>query len=462
MRVTVLGRGVASLIIAGTIGLFLNPGTARAQAQSVDIKALLTVLKTDHCKADDTFALAMHGGVVFSRSEQGRKVDLIRQTLTEAAPLLASGARSIDVVEAVIAGMENSGVFNAGKGAIANKAGEVEMDASIMEGRMLKAGAVAGVKTVRNAISAARLVMDKSRNVMMIGPDADRFARDNGAASADIAYFLHGGQSFSDVPLPIDIQIVPPDDRIAPERVSFLGVWAGVWVGSLNHVLVVEKIETDEARVIYALGPGNDRGYAYFVRDTAQFVNRELKVVRPASEGGWTVTYRLNADHTLAAKATKAYTDTEFRTTLRRLENLGESNRGGTVGAVARDRCGDLAAGTSTGGFGSKTPGRVGDSAIIGAGTYADNETAAVSATGHGEFFMRHVVAHAIAAIMKHKGLSVDEVATTLIKDELFRKGLRGGVIAVDKDGNITMPYNTEGMVRGFITENLTPVVEIY
>ncbi len=131
-------------------------------------------------------------------------------------------------------------------------------------------------------------------------------------------------------------------------------------------------------------------------------------------------------------------------------------------GAVVRDRCGDLAAGTSTGGFGSKTPGRVGDSPIIGAGTYADNETAAISATGHGELFMRHVAAYAIVAAMKYKGLTLEQAATGLIEQELFRKGLRGGVIAVDRDANVAMPYNTEGIVRGAASNDLAPVVEVF
>ena len=140
----------------------------------------------------------------------------------------------------------------------------------------------------------------------------------------------------------------------------------------------------------------------------------------------------------------------------------GGDNKSGTVGAAVRDRCGDLAAGTSTGGFDSKIPGRVGDSPIIGAGTYADNETAAISATGHGEFFMRHVVAYDITAAMKYKGVSVKQAATNLIKKELHIKGLRGGVIAVDRDGNFVMTYNTAGMVRGVTTNTLEPTVKVY
>ena len=128
----------------------------------------------------------------------------------------------------------------------------------------------------------------------------------------------------------------------------------------------------------------------------------------------------------------------------------------------ALDANGDLAACTTTSGLSYKIDGRVGDSPIIGAGTYADNETAAISATGHGELFMRHVAAYAIVAAMKYKGLTLEQAATGLIEQELFRKGLRGGVIAVDREGNFAMPYNTEGMVRGAASDELASVVEVF
>ncbi|MDX1400751.1 MAG: isoaspartyl peptidase/L-asparaginase, partial [Kiloniellales bacterium] len=177
--------------------------------------------------------------------------------------------------------------------------------------------------------------------------------------------------------------------------------------------------------------------------------------------GGFTTIYTLNRDDTLTAR-TSAPGIAPQEMTLRRHDMPQDMRNGGTVGAVVRDRCADLAAGTSTGGFGAKTPGRVGDSPIIGAGTYADNETAAISATGHGEFFIRYVAAYAIAAAMKFKGSSLEEAATGLINGELARNGLRGGVIAVDRAGNVAMPYNTEGMVRGVATEDQAPRVEVY
>ncbi|MGI9415649.1 MAG: isoaspartyl peptidase/L-asparaginase family protein [Hyphomicrobiales bacterium] len=465
MRCVTLGAAVAALLLSGVTGLQVDHGVTRAQAQGADTENPLAGVKMGLCDMDKTFALALHGGVVFWRGDHGPKIGFLRQALSEARAVLASGARAIDVVEAVVADMENSGLFNAGKGAIANEAGVVEMDASIMEGRLLEAGAVASVKAVRNPISAARLVMDSSRHVMMVGPGADSFVQENGGAVADAAYFFYSGRNFGNVPLPGDMEIKPPDDRIAPDKTAFSGAWAGIFTGTLNHVLVVEEMEPDRAKVIYAFGPHPIFGESLYRRLTAVFVDGGLQVTEPddmSALGSYVVTYRLNPDGTLSATAKKKGSAQIDKMTLRRLTDPGGGHNGGTVGAVVRDRCGNLAAGTSTGGFDSKIPGRVGDSPIIGAGTYANNETAAISATGHGEFFMRHVVAHAIAAAMKYKGLSVQDAATNLIKGELLRKGLRGGVIAVDRDGNIATPYNTEGMVRGVTSSDLAPKVEVY
>jgi len=460
MRAVALAAGVVALLLLDTTRPTMSP--TGAQAHDVGPESPLDMVETGLCQSDETFAVALHGGAVFSRNDQGPKAAFLQQALPEARAALASGAKAIDVVEAVIAAMENSGVFNAGKGAIANRAGVVEMDASIMEGRELMAGAVASVKAVRNPISAARLVMEKSRHVMMVGPDADRFVRENGGAVAGVAYFRYGGENFGDVPLPDDVRIMPPDESIASDKAAFSGTWGGVWLGSLNHVLVVEEIESEGAKVIYALGPNPELGPGLYMRLPAPFVGKGLQVTEPSDMEGYIVTYRLKPDGTLAATATRPDSAEIYETTFRRIPDPAAGDDGGTVGAVVRDRCGDLAAGTSTGGFGSKTPGRVGDSPIIGAGTYADNETAAISATGHGEFFMRHVAAYAITAAMKHKGLTLEQAATGLIEQELFRKGLRGGVVAVDRDGNIAMPYNTEGMVRGAASNDMAPVVEVF
>lgn len=473
MRIGGMGLGVTVILLAGlqVLGL-LGPGgslaPARAQGTEAETEAesALATVRPGLCASDGTFAIALHGGAVFWRGNQGPKAAFLEQTLTRARAVLASGARAIDVVEATIADLENAGVFNAGKGAIANEAGVIELDASIMSGRLLEAGAVAAVKALRNPISAARLVMDQSRHVMLVGPDADAFVRAKGGAVADAGYFFYGSRNFGNVPLPDDIAIAPADAQIGAAKTAFSGAWAGVFEGNLNHMLVVEEVGPDSAEVIYALGPHPFHGEGLFRRLTAVFVEEGLRVTEPddlSDQGTFIVTYRTNADGTLTATGVeKDGRIPPSSMTLRRLTDPSDRHGGGTVGAVARDRCGDLAAGTSTGGFGSKTPGRVGDSPIIGAGTYADNETAAVSATGHGEFFMRHVVAYAITAAMKHKGLSLEQAAGDLIKKDLFRRGLRGGVIAVDRDGNIAMPYNTEGMLRGAASDQLPPSVDVY
>jgi len=460
MQTVVTRAALAALLFTGIIGSHIDYGLNSAQAAGKD--SPVTWVKTGLCESDQTFTIVLHGGSVFWRGNHAPKLPVMKQILTDARSALSSGARAIDVVEAVITSMENSGLYNAGKGAIANQAGVIELDASIMDGRELKAGAVAAVKAARNPIIAARLVMDKSEHVMMVGPNADRFIAQNGGAVADAAYYLHGGENFSDVPLPDDTAITPADDGVTSVRAGYLGIWGGVFMGDLNAILVVEKIEADKAQVIYAYGTYPFWGEAFYRRLPGVFVDGALQVMEPADLGGYKMTYQLNPDNTLSMKATHP-DQPDGEGMMKRLPSKpGSDDNSGTVGAVVRDRCGDLAAGTSTGGFDSKTPGRVGDSPIIGAGTYADNETAAISATGHGEFFMRHVVAYDITAAMKYKGLSLEQVATNLIKKELRIKGLRGGVIAVDRDGNFVMTYNTEGMVRGVTTNSMEPSVKVY
>ena len=277
----------------------------------------------------------------------------------------------------------------------------------------------------------------------------------------DVPWFLHGGQNYSSVPLPDDLTI-SKDDSTDSEQSDFLGIWAGVIQGNFNHILAVEKTDGDSAQVIYAQGPHPAWGEGFHRRLQGVFVDGVLQIQEPAEFGGYQISYALNPDGTLLLTGTHPdYPDA--RGTMRRLPSRPDrDNSSGTVGAVVRDRCGDLAAGTSTGGFDSKIPGRVGDSPIIGAGTYADNATAAISATGHGEFFMRHVVAYDITAAMKYKGLSLEQSAMTLIRTELPRKGLRGGVIGVDRDANFVMTYNTAGMVRGVTSNSMEPTVKVY
>ena len=444
---------------------YIVGGNMPVHAQSIGYENPLDKVSTGICKTDENFVIAVHGGAVFSRSNNDSKVEALKSVLNSARDPLSSGARAIDVVEAVIAQMENSGAFNAGKGSIVNQTGVVEMDASIMDGRNHEAGAVASVEIVRNPISAARLVMDESRHVMLVGSDADNFVKQKNGAVINTTYFLYGGQNFDDVPLPQDIEIVTPGNHIPAIKSKFSGKWAGVWPEiSLNHVLVVEQIKMNGVSVVYALGAFSEfpNGEGMYQRLPASFVEGNLRVIEPPEMGGFILTYRMNPDGSLTVFGSKEDDPVVYETTLQRLPGPGEDHDGGTVGAVVRDRCGDLAAGTSTGGFDAKMPGRVGDSPIIGAGTYADNETAAISATGHGELFIRYVVAHEITMLMKYKELSLEDAATNLIKDELVQKGVRGGVIAVDRDGNVAMPFNTEGMVRGTTSNKLAPKVEVY
>ncbi len=281
-----------------------------------------------------------------------------REKLTEALDagygLLESGGSSIEAVIVAIKLLEDSPLFNAGKGSVFTHEGTNEMDASLMEGRSLQAGAVAGVTVVRNPITAARAVMENSPHVLLTGRGAEDFAR------------LQG------------LEIVDPDYFYSKRRYR-----------QLQNILDQEK----------------DGSY-----------NQEAV----------------------------------------------PGHKFGTVGVVALDERGNLAAGTSTGGMTNKKYGRVGDSPVIGAGTYADNRSCAVSSTGHGEYFIRKVVAYDIAAKMKYAGMSVEEAAVATIEGDLTRMGGTGGVICLDREGNVAMVFNTEGMYRGYRKKGEEANVFIY
>jgi len=287
-------------------------------------------------------SIAIHGGAgVITRGsmtrdeEEAYRNDLGR-ALDAGYDLLAAGGSGLDAVTAAVRILEDSPLFNAGRGAVFSHEGINELDASIMDGRTLEAGAVAGVTHIRNPIDLARLVMERSQHVLLAGEGAEEFALEQG------------------------MDLVPQN---------------------------------------------------YF------FTERRWQQLEKARTG----------DRYSAA----------------------EIGYYGTVGAVALDRHGNLAAATSTGGMTNKRWGRVGDSPIIGAGTYADNESCAVSATGSGEFFIRAVAAHEISALMKYRGLSLEEAAREVVQGKLERIGGDGGVIAVDREGNIALEFNTEGMFRG-------------
>lgn len=306
--------------------------------------------------------LVIHGGAgTITRATMTPEVEAqYRQELAEALrtghAILAKGGSSIDAVEATVRVMEDSPLFNAGKGAVFTHEGKNELDAAIMEGKEKRAGAVAGVTIIRNPITAARAVMEKSKHVMMTGRGAELFATTVGLEIVDPSYF-----------------------------------WTERRWKSLQKELLKEAGEKPQAELL--------------VEDEKKF---------------------------------------------------------GTVGAVAVDRDGNLAAATSTGGTTNKQFGRVGDAPIIGAGTYADNESCAVSATGHGEFFIRWTVAHDIAALVKYKGMSVADAANEVIHKKLAPVKGEGGVIVLDTKGNFAMPFNSEGMYRGWIGADGEPHVEIY
>lgn len=309
------------------------------------------------------FALAVHGGagVITRASLTAEDEAAVRAGLTRALEaghaVLREGGTALDAVTAAVVVLEDDPSFNAGRGAVLTNEGTAELDASLMRGRDLEAGAVAGVRHVRNPIRAARLVMEASPHVLLAGDGADAFAEEQGLEPVENAYFL-------------------------TERRR-------------------EALERLRARE----------------RSTSGHV--------PPS-------------------------DPEARGPM------------GTVGAVALDQHGDLAAATSTGGMTNKRWGRVGDSPLVGAGTYADNETCAVSATGHGEFFIRLAVAHAISARMAHLGESVEEAARAVVHGRLAELGGTGGVIAMDREGRVAMPFNTEGMYRGTIDEQGRVTVLLY
>ena len=312
--------------------------------------------------------LGIHGGIGVDKKEMTPEIDKavragLKSALEAGHAKLKAGGSSLDVVEAAIRIMEDLPAFNAGKGAVFTNAGTNELDASIMEGKTKKAGAMAGVMTVKNPITGARAVMEKSKHVLLIGPGADAFAKQQGLEIVDPSYFA------------------------TPERRK-----------------EIEDIWKQEAEAKKKRGEA-DLAPATLTRKKSQY---------------------------------------------------------GTVGAVCLDSAGNLAAGTSTGGMTNKMSGRIGDSPIIGAGTYADNEAAAISCTGHGEFFIRYAVSHEIVAQMKYRGLSAEAASQDVINRQLKNVGGEGAAIVLDRTGKFATAYNSEGLYRGCITRDGTIHVRIY
>jgi beta-aspartyl-peptidase (threonine type) len=307
----------------------------------------------------NTFSIAIHGGagtlvkgMMTSELEAQYKLSL-KSSLDAGYSVLEKGGSSIDAVEKAVICLEDSHLFNAGKGAVFTADETHEMDASIMDGKTLNAGAVSLITGIKNPVSLSRDVMEKSEHVFLAGEGAMQFAKMNNYTIEDKTYFYD----------------------------------------ELRHNQWLEIKDTDSFQL----------------------------------------------DHAMKK-------DSKF----------------GTVGAVACDKEGNVAAATSTGGMTNKKFGRVGDSPMIGAGNYANNKTCAISCTGSGEFFIRGVVAYDVACLMEHKELSLAEASTEVIHKRILEIGGDGGLIAVDSKGNIAMPFNTEGMYRASKSSNGNEEISIY
>jgi beta-aspartyl-peptidase (threonine type) len=301
------------------------------------------------------YAIAIHGGAgTLPRAEMTRELEAqyredLQKALDTGYAVLEEGRSSMDAVTAAVRVLEDSPMFNAGKGAVFNREAQVELDAAVMDGATLKAGAVAGLKHIKNPVDLARLVMEQSNHVLLISTGAEEFALDHGMTLVPNSYF---------------------------------------------------------------------------------HTERRREQLERARRGDKTAALTMNYF--------------------------------GTVGAVARDGKGNIAAATSTGGMTGKRAGRVGDSPIIGAGTYANNATAAISGTGHGEFFMRWVVAHDIHALMEYRGLALEAAVNEVVQKKLKDAKGEGGIIAVDAKGNLALSFNSEGMFRGARTSQGRNEVAIY
>lgn len=300
------------------------------------------------------YVLVIHGGAgtILKENMSDSLENAYRLKMEEALykgySVLQKGGTSVDAVQQAINIMEDSPLFNSAKGAVFTEEGKNELDASIMDGKTLSAGAVAGVTTIKNPINAARAVMENSPHVMMSGKGAETFAERQGLEIVPNSYFY-----------------TQPN---------------------FNRLKAAQKAE-------------KNRGNGFLTEE--------------------------NPDY-----------------------------KYGTVGAVALDKQGNLAAGTSTGGMTNKKYGRIGDSPIIGAGTYANNNTCAISCTGHGEYFIKNVVAYDVSAKMEYQQMPLDAAANEIVNKKLKDIGAAGGLIGLDRNGNMTMPFNTPGMYRGAITRD--------
>lgn len=308
---------------------------------------------------DQKYGIAIHGGAgtlvkgMMTPAKEAEYKTALQNALDTGFEVLRTGGNAVTAVQTAVIILEDSPLFNAGKGSVFTAAGTHEMDAAIMDGRSLDAGAVSLITGIRNPISLARDVMDQSGHVFLAGDGAMQFAK-------KMAYKLEDPTYFYD-----------------------------------------------------------------------EFRYNQWQEIKSSDS--------FQLDHSSQKKS-----------------------KFGTVGAVACDSSGNIAAATSTGGMTNKQYGRVGDSPMIGSGTYANNNTCAISCTGSGEFFMRGVVAYDVSSLIEHKGMSLAEATHLAIHDRLLKLGGDGGLIAIDSNANIAMPFNTEGMYRAFKTSAKETGVAIY
>ncbi len=316
-------------------------------------------------KTEKNFGIVIHGGAGtilkenMSDSLEAAYKNKLKEAISAGYEILKNGGTSLDAVTHTINIMEDSPLFNSGKGAVFTHDGTNELDASIMDGATLNAGAVAGIKHIKNPIDLARDVMQKSEHVMLYGAGAEEFAKGLGYKMMDTSYFYTQSR-----------------------------------YESLQRVLEREKAKGDKQ---------------------VSFEDPFIK-----------------------------------------------NSKFGTVGCAALDKQGNLAAGTSTGGMTNKRWNRIGDAPIIGAGTYANNATCAVSSTGWGEYFIRSVVAYDISALMEYKGMTLQEAASEVIQEKVPALGGDGGIVAIDKDGNVAMEFNTAGMYRATMNSEGKLIIKIY
>jgi L-asparaginase / beta-aspartyl-peptidase len=312
-------------------------------------------------KTEKKYGIAIHGGAgTITRSILTLEMDKVYRSSLKSAidvgdKILSEGGTALEAVAQTVKYLEEDELFNAGKGSVFNHEGKHEMDAAIMDGKNLMAGAVSGIKNIKHPVLLAKAVMEKTDHVLLANAGATEFAKQMGLEFAPDEYFFN------------------------------------------------------------------------------QF--RYEQLLKARSEG------QVILDHAPAQHDEKKF---------------------GTVGAVALDINGNIAAATSTGGMTNKKWGRIGDTPIIGAGTYANNETCAISCTGHGEYFLRSVVAYDISCLMEYKKLSLKEACDLVVMKKLVKLGGEGGLIAIDAQGNIEMPFNTEGMYRAMKASGNEAVVSIY